>query len=211
MFDHNGTLVSKSKVETTLRTVKKVLHIDSADRDVSKYSTSGDFVVYLPRSYERIVSLRLMSAEFPAITGARKHPYGSGSNYAGDVSAASSRYFLIDLEGLNKTDELSVNANGAGIIDGFFGKIAVEGSSTIIYNDHSAQENIATFSPPIGKLDRLHVRVRTHDQQNSTGGFMYWVTQEVSPATSDNFSMTFEIEYLDNGFGAFSTMETHLR
>ena len=43
-FDHNGVTVSASKPHKELRTVKKTLLIDSADRDVLKYSAGGDFV-----------------------------------------------------------------------------------------------------------------------------------------------------------------------
>jgi hypothetical protein len=239
MFDHRGTLVSKSKSEAVLRTLKKVLHVDSGDRDITKYMTNGDIVVYLPRVYERIVSIRLMSADFPSLSTAFKHPYSKGANaptgnFSSDALVSAGNgfypgYFLIDIEGLNKTDETAIGANGSGISDAFFGKIVVRDDPVhatttaqygIQYNDHSAQENIANYSPPIGKLDRLHIRLRTHDQQYANAGFMYWVNQVSSPPapTTSNatgygadYSMTFEIEYLDNGFDDFSSMETRLR
>ena len=44
-FDYNGTIVAPSHPVRKLKTVKKVLSIDSADRDVTKFPTNGDFVV----------------------------------------------------------------------------------------------------------------------------------------------------------------------
>ena len=41
VFDYNGTLVSASKPVKTLKTVKKVVMIDSRDRDSAKYSDSN--------------------------------------------------------------------------------------------------------------------------------------------------------------------------
>ena len=89
VFDYNGTFVSASKPVKQLRTIKKTLVVDSADRDTLKYHTNGDFVVYLPRVYENVVSLRLMAAEFPTIiippsggAGALFHYYENGQNIA---------------------------------------------------------------------------------------------------------------------------------
>ena len=65
-FDNNGTIVSASKPEKSLRLVKKRLMIDSGDRDTTKYLRNNDVVFYLPRVYENVVSIRLMSAEIPA-------------------------------------------------------------------------------------------------------------------------------------------------
>jgi hypothetical protein len=240
-FDYRGSIVSTSVPTTELRTVKKVLHVDSADRDTGIYFTNGEFVVYLPRVYEKVVSLRLMSAEFPSLDLAYAHSYTNGSNvstavYSGDVhvhtSTASNyipNYFLIDIEGLNKTDETAVAGNRSQYPDSFFAKIpntvytkmsiATAGitSGFIEYNDHSGQENKAQFSPPIGKLDRLRIRPRLHSQQGSQG-FIYWTLSNVTTgvATSSNvnganYCLTFEIEYLDNGFDQFSSLSTRLR
>ena len=57
-FDHNGTIVSASRPVKQLKTVKKTVLIDSADRDTTKYYTNGDVVYYLPRVYENVVSIR---------------------------------------------------------------------------------------------------------------------------------------------------------
>ena len=217
-FDHNGVTVSASKPQKELRTVKKTLLIDSADRDVVKYSAGGDFVVYLPRVYKNIVSIRLSAAEFPTIQNAWLHAYGTpvaegetagyGANAgsADDAVAAPVQYFLIDIEGLNKMDETRVGADRSSFIDGTFAKIPVSSSAEFIeYNDHSAQDNISRYSPPIENLDRLHIRTRLHSQQGNQG-FMYWFTS----AAYQTFSMTLEIEYMDNVFDSFSSFETRI-
>jgi hypothetical protein len=232
-FDYNGTVVSQSKPVKQLKTAKKVLMIDSADRDTTKYYTNGDFTVYLPRVYENVVSIRLMAAEFPpfvtqvtspASVGARLTTYSAiGNNLSaltgytsGTDGAISDRnyYFLVDIEGLNKTDETTVGGNRSTFPDGFFAKIpAVLNGSFIEYNDHSAQENIAEFKPALGKLDRLHIRTRLHSQQDRSG-FIYWTTDSAVPSGSNQkgaeFSLSLEIEYLENSFDDFSSFETRV-
>lgn len=234
-FDYNGTVVSQSKPVRQLKTAKKVLMIDSADRDTTKYYTNGEFTVYLPRVYENVVSVRLMAAEFPPLVtqtnspvnafGAQRVDYSAiGNNLsattgyaARPVAAADNQfYFLIDIEGLNKTDETTVGGNRSTFPDRFFAKIPVPYNATIVqYNDHSGQENIAKFRPAIGKLDRLHIRTRLHNQQNNSG-FIYWTTTGTNAgATAGNqkgaeFSLSLEIEYLENSFDEFSSFETRV-
>ena len=239
-FDYRGTIVSKSTPTPELRTVKKVLHVDSADRDTGIYYTNGEFVVYLPRVYEKVVSLRLMSAEFPSLDLAWSHSYTNGSNmstatYSSDVAVNTSsasnyipNYFLVDIDGLNKNDETAVAGNRSQYPDSFFAKIAntvypkssvataIATTGFIEYNDHSGMENKANFSPPIGKLDRLRIRPRLHSQQGSQG-FIYWTLSNTTSAVASssnvngaNYCMTFEIEYLDNGFDKFSSLSTRL-
>jgi hypothetical protein len=224
-FDYNGAIVAPSKPVKTLKTVKKVLSIDSADRDTSKFYTNGDFVVYLPRQYQNVVSIRLMSGEFPTIViptaggaGALTHPYSAGQNvpsttFSGDTAiTASTYYFFIDIEGLNYSDELSVAGNRSGYRDGFFAKIpALVYGNFIEYNDHSGQENITRFTPALGTLDRLHIRTRTHAQEGNAG-FLYW-TSDGAVANSNrtvNFTLSLEIEMLENAFDDFSSFETRI-
>jgi hypothetical protein len=240
-FDYRGSIVSTSTPTTELRTVKKVVHVDSGDRDTGIYYTNGEFVVYLPRVYEKVVSLRLMSAEFPTMDLAWSHSYTNGSNvstavYSSDVNLATSsasnyipNYFLVDIDGLNKGDETAVAGNKSQYPDSFFAKIAntvyskssvtsnIATTGFIEYNDHSGQENIANFSPPVGKLDRLRIRTRLHSQQGSQG-FIYWTLSNTTTAVASssnvngaNYCLTFEIEYLDNGFDQFSSLSTRLR
>ena len=314
-YDYNGVVVSASRPNKVLRTVKKTIHIDSGDRDTFKYYTNGDFWVYLPRNYQNVTSIRLKDAQFPplvvsspllpisasvagtgvyyvtslgsisvgstvlisgytgnssanngrftvtaitsatAITttntssvalaagnhgniqlvgaGAATHSFNvSGSNgqnipsatYVADtILTAPAPYFLINLEGLNKSDELAINANRSTYSDGFFAKIPATtttygGSTFINYNDHSALENIATFSPPIENLDRLHITTRLHSQQDKSG-FLYWTTDGAVAAAAAagtnvgsgaDFNMTLEVEYMENGFTDFSSFETRL-
>jgi len=66
-FDYNGHVVSQSKPQKVLRTVKKTIHIDSADRDTSKFFTNGEWVAYLPRNYQNVTKIHLKSAEFPQL------------------------------------------------------------------------------------------------------------------------------------------------
>lgn len=239
VFDYNGTFVSASKPVKQLKTVKKTFMVDSADRDTAKYFTNGDFVIYLPRVYENVVSLRLIAAEFPTIiiptpSGAKAlfHYYENGQNIAstdwGDVNVtqtnpdallpANTYYFLIDIEGLNKVDECAVAGNRSSFPDSYYAKIPVTLSNNgkfIEYNDHSGQDNITRYSPAIGKLDRMHIRTRLHSQQGNRG-FIYWTTDggyagETSGNQKDaEFSLTFEIEYLDNVFDEFSSLETRI-
>ena len=241
-FDYRGSIVSTSVPKTELRTLKKVFHVDSGDRDTGIYYTNGEFVVYLPRVYEKVVSLRLMSAEFPSLDLAYAHSYTNGSNvssavYTDDVHVHTStatnyipNYFMIDIDGLNKSDETAVGANRSQFPDSFFAKIPTvtsqklslaDGATGITtgfieYNDHAAGENIAQFSPPIGKLDRLRIRPRLHTQQGSQG-FIYWTLSNATTAVASaanvngaNYCLTFEIEYLDNGFDQFSSLSTRL-
>ena len=190
VFDYNGAMVSHSKPVKQLRTVKKMMVIDSGDRDVKIYPVNSDFIVYLPRVYENVVSLRLAGAEFPANAKIRS-----------TSAAPTTLSYIIDIEGLNKTDECSVGADRSGYPDGMFAKIQVEDTTKVVlYNDHSQPENIAKFTPPIGKLDRMHIRTRTHAQKQS-GDQIYW---------DDEFSLTFEVEMLDNVFDDFSSFESRI-
>jgi hypothetical protein len=193
VFDYNGTIVAPSNPVKKLKTVKKMVSVDSGDRDVAKYPYNGDFVVYLPRVYENVISVRLASGDFPT---------GTINNFSGGA-APSSPYFLVDIEGLNKMDECSVGADRSGYPDGYFAKIPYNittNTSQQPYNDHSAQENIAHYSPAIGKLDRMHIRTRLHAHK-VTGDYIYWPS---------NFALTFEIEMLDNSFDDFSQFESRV-
>ena len=217
-FDHNGVTVSASKPQKELRTVKKTILIDSADRDTVKYNAGGDFVVYLPRVYKNIVSIRLSAAEFPSIATAYTHTYGTtvtsgtsqifGANesLSPDTTADTATYFLIDIEGLNKMDETRVGADRSSFVDGTFAKIPVPATTGYVqYNDHSNQDNISQYTPPIENLDRLHIRTRLHSQQGNQG-FLYWYFDGVY----QTFSLTLEIEYIDNVFDSFSSFETRI-
>jgi len=237
-FDYNGTLVSTSRPVKELRTVKKTLLIDSADRDTLKYYTNGDVVYYLPRVYENVISIRLKSATFPRIfaetsPGALTHPYSKGINtptgYDATTDAVVSssavttpHYFLIEIEGLNKTDETTVTGQRSTFVDNFFARIPTtlsQNTSTaffIEYNDNSLEENTARYTPPIGKLDRIRVVTRLHSQQDNSG-FIYWTSTgaaangTLEKATGSHYSLILELEMLENGFDDFSSFETRMR
>lgn len=216
-FDRNGVLVQTSQPVRELRTVKKTLVIDSRDRDPTKYvkvnggassSDSGDFVVYLPRIYENVVSIRLASAVIKA-------PQTSGF---------TDNYVILSIEGLNKTDETATGAQRSGLVDNAFTRISnpnmadpasgTQNTFTIFYNDKIDQESIVRYTPPIGRLDRMHITLRYHPST------VVPTATTNNPTTNPNFapitfgtsehSFTFELEMLDNGFSDFSSFETRL-
>jgi hypothetical protein len=194
VFDYNGSIVAPSNPVRQLKTVKRSLVIDSGDRDIKKFPTNNDVTVYLPRVYENVVSIRLMGAEFPP----------SPTEFVGGGAVSTTTlYYVLDIEGLNKTDECSPNADRSGYPDGHFAKIPVYNgtASAVFYSDSSAQPNIGHYSPPIGKLDRMRIRLRTHAHK-STGDSIQWEDAE--------WSLTFEIESLENSFDDFSSFETRV-
>lgn len=235
-FDYNGTLVSPSNPVKRLRTVKKTLLIDSADRDTVKYYTNGDVVYYLPRVYENVVSIRLKSATFTPVAAQVTsppsvsrtpviHSYSNGQNIAsatwsGDTTSSSNavNYILLDIEGLNKCDETTVGAQRSTYVDSYFARIPTDyGTNTdsallVNYNDHTQEENITKYYPAIGKLDRLHILTRLHSQQNKSG-FIYWTSDGAYASTNNRtaeYSLVFELEMLENGFDDFSSIETRI-
>jgi hypothetical protein len=214
-FDRNGTLVRTSQPVKELRTVKKTILIDSRDRDPTKYvkvnagaSTSdpGDYVVYLPRPLQNVVSIRLKSAIIAA---------PQSTNF-------TDNYVLLSIEGLDKIDETAYGANKAGFIDNTFARISnpnitsgtTNNTYTIFYNDNVDEENIVRYTPALGTLDRMHITLKYHTGRASSASAPGDVTGRVlnTPitfGTSEN-SFTFEVETLDNGFTDFSTFETRL-
>jgi hypothetical protein len=242
-FERNGVLVTSSSPMRELRTVKKVISINSGDRDRLLYYTNGEFVVYLPRVYEKVVSLRLMSAQFPPLNLARAHAYSIGGPNTPPSSADGPAFadgkdaklatpfplvFDLEIEGLNKSDEGAVGASKSQYPDAFFAQIpavhttGVSTAQFIDYNDHTQHESIAKFAPPMGKLDRLRLRTRLHSQQASNPaaataltrpGFLYWTSDQTAPADATQtveYTLLFELEYMDNGFDDYSSLETHL-
>ena len=206
VFDQGGHVVSPSNPVKKLVTKTKIFNIDSGDRDVVKYSSNGDFVVYLPRVYENVVKLRLQGAEIPA-DPATAYITPSGVTTSGVTAIGTPLYFLIDIQGLNRTDECSVGADRSGFPDGYFAKIPFQFgiSNANFYSDKSQPDNIAKFYPPIGKLDRLHIRTRLHSQKAgnpTTGNIIQW--------TSGEYALTLEIDYIDNSFDDFSSFETRI-
>ena len=214
-YDRNGTLVRTSQPVRELRTVKKTIVIDSRDRDPTKYvkvnagaatSDPGDYVVYLPRPFENVVSIRLKSAVISA---------PQTTNF-------TDNYVLLSIEGLNKIDETAVGANRAGFVDNTFARISNHNFTkaatgvdlTIFYNDKSDEENIVRYTPALGTLDRFHVTLKYHAGAASSTSAPGDATGRVLNApitfgTSEN-SFTFEIETMENGFTDFSSFQTRV-
>ena len=214
-YDRNGTLVRTSQPVKELRTVKKTILIDSRDRDPTKYvkvvagataSDPGDYVVYLPRPLENVISLRLKSAIIAAPQSA---------NF-------TDNYILMSIEGLNKIDETAYGANRAGFVDNTFARIsnpnftkaATGVDLSIFYNDNVDEENIVRYTPAIGTLDRFHITLKYHAGAASSAtapgdGTGRVLNAPITFGTSEN-SFTFEIETLDNGFTDFSTFQTRV-
>jgi hypothetical protein len=213
-YDRNGVIVRQSQPVSELRTLKKTIAIDSRDRDPTKFvkvnggasaSDPGDYVVYLPRPIENVVSIRLKSAIIAA---------PQSTNF-------TENYVLLSLEGLDKMDETAYGANRSGFVDNTFAKIsntnltkAGSADMTLFYNDNMGEQNITYYRPPISTLDRFHVTLKYHAGVATSATALGDVTGRVLNApitfgTSEN-SFLFEIEYLDNGFSDFSSFQTRL-
>ena len=228
-YDRNGTLVRTSQPVKELRTVKKTILIDSRDRDPTKYvkvvggpgssavtglgtADPGDYVVYLPRPLENVVSIRLKSAIIgaPAPPSPATQGFPSGENYV-----------LLSIEGLNKIDETAYAANRAGFVDNSFARISnpnitsgtTNNTFTIFYNDQVDEENVVRYTPALGTLDRFHITLKYHAGVAATAGngdiTGRVLNAPITFGTSEN-SFTFEIETLDNGFNDFSSFQTRL-
>ena len=197
-FDYNGHVVSQSKPQKVLRKAVKRLQIDSSDRDVNKYYTNGDFTIHLPRVYEKVTGLRLISGEFPPLAissgvstaGALKHNYSNGQNirtstYSNDtILGEYYYYFMIDIEGFNGLDENAVGSTLSAYPDGSFAHIPIvseiqaSGAYYVTYSNKSGPDNHVKLDPP-ATVDRFRIRTRTHDQQGGNG-FIYWTRNGTS-------------------------------
>ena len=225
VFDNNGSFLSQSVPKKVLRTVKKSFSVDSIDRNTTLYPTNGEFVVYLPRVYENVVSIRLKTGMFPFISiisttteniySGVIHSRSNANNYANDITIQGIQpYFLIGLEGLNKVDECASEADKSSATDNYFAMIPNvfgTGTSNIFYSDKLNSENVCNYYPPISKLDRMKITIKLHGTDDS---FMYWTDDGNFLNSPTNriidFALQFEIEYLDNGFDDFSSFETRL-
>jgi hypothetical protein len=290
-FDYNGTLVNKSQPVATLRKLTKIITIDSNDRDPSLFvkvnggatsSDAGDYTVYLPRVYERVTKISLVSATIQA-------PVVLSTSATNLGFQPTDTYILMGLEGLNRKDETAPGADRSGYVDSWFAKftndigmaaggvtltggsssgtattyttiiphgftvgqtVCITGttntlhnvafvqvssvptastftitntvangqassggtafiSGTLNYNNSIYDKQTVEYSPPIGRLQRLHVTLRRHLPLASIGTITPLGAPIVFGAAQNSF--TFEIEYLDNGFDDFSSMQTRLR
>ena len=78
----------------------------------------------------------------------------------------------------------------------------------LYYNDSTYDEQSVEFSPPIGRLQRMHLTLRRHMPPSNISISNPVGAPIIFGAAQANF--TFEIEYLDNGFNEFSSFETRL-
>jgi len=196
-YDYNGVQIAQSKPVQKLRTIKKTIHIDSGDRDSVVYPRNGEFVIYLPRVYENVVSVSISQAEFPAISGG--YTYDAVTK-TGTLISNPPLYFFMNLNGLNKSDEGAPGADRSAFVDSVFAKFQITStSSPILYTENSGSAIVEYYRPPISKLDRLSVRTRLHGQTSNQS--IYWLT---------NFSFSIELEILENSFDDFSSIETRI-
>jgi hypothetical protein len=112
-FDRNGVLVTTSRPKPVLRKCYRVLTVDSRDRDPTKFvrqvggamsSDPGDYVVYLPRPFQKVTRIRLMNAVMLGVL-------------------PSDNYIMMSIEGLNRMDETASGADRSGYVDAAFAKI----------------------------------------------------------------------------------------
>jgi hypothetical protein len=292
-FDYRGTIVNKSQPVATLRKLTKIITIDSADRDTGLFvkvnggatvSDAGDFTVFLPRAYERVTKISLLSATVQA-------PVVLSTSATNIGFQPTDTYILLGLEGLNGKDETAPGADRSGHVDSWFAKLAndvgmaqggcsiataatsgsapnvittyttslthglfvgqtvcitgtdnalhniafvqvrsvpslttftvlnASSSSTstggtvfipgvLYYNNSTYDEQVVEYSPPISRLQRLHITLRRHLPLTSIGITTPLGAPIVFGAAQNSF--TFEIEYLDNGFDDYSSMSTRL-
>jgi hypothetical protein len=216
-FDYNGTIISPSVPTKKLTTLRRVVHLDSADRDFNQYPTNGDMVLYLPRTYEKVVGIRVKAAEFPSLVGITDvyyvHNYGStGITGVNDsiLDPIGLYSIFLDIENLNRADETSPRHQRSSFTDSTFAKFQLPAviEEPILHNESSSIHNETYYTPPIGKLDRLHLVLRTH-QQKATPGFIY--SSGWNAVTPLEYGLTLEIETLENSFDDYSSMETRIR
>jgi hypothetical protein len=292
-FDYRGSIVNTSQPTKVLRKLTKIITIDSNYRDTGLFtkvnggattSDAGDYVVYLPRVYEKVTKISLVSAivQAPVVLSTSATTIGF---------QPTDTYILLGLEGLNRKDETAPGADRSGYVDSWFAKLpndvgvaqagatiasaATSGSApnvittyttslthglfvgqtvcitgtdnathniafvqirsvpslttftvlnasssststggtvfipgTLYYNNKSYDEQVVEYSPPIGRLQRIHVTLRRHRPFSSIGTTTPLGAPIVFGASQNSF--TFEIEYLDNGFDDFSTLSTRL-
>ena len=209
-YDYNGVKVSPSRPVQKLVRRTRVLHISSADRDSIFYPKNGCFVLYLPRTYERVVSVNLKDAEFPAIDkalvwnlgGASTGPYPGatgGTPFYADTGQPN--YFFMEIRSLNMSDETASGADRAAFTNSVFAKfVYTSHTDPLIYNESSSAHQHIEYYPALTKVDRFEIKLRTHGMNSNQ--FVHFPGYE--------WSMSIDIETLENAFDDFSSMETRI-
>lgn len=204
-FDYNGVQIAPSKAVQKLTKRTRVLHIDSGDRDTGIFPNNGNYTIYLPRAYERVTGITVKSAEFPPSstlrqwTGPDKQP-----THSGVALASTPVYFFLEAKGLNMSDETTLSADRSASTNSVFAKfvLSTPNTSATTYNESSDANQEIEFFPALTKLDRLQFRLRTHSMTSNE--YMYW------PSGGGEWSISLEIQTLENAFDEFSTIETRL-
>ena len=99
------------------------------------------------------------------------------------------------------SDETSQNSNRSASCNSVFAKfVSSNYTDSVIYNESSSAHQHIEFYPALTKLDRFHFRLRTHDMSGTQ--YLFWPNL--------NWSMSLDIESLENGFDEFSTIETRI-
>jgi hypothetical protein len=198
VYDYGGVFVSQSNPSVALTTTKRTVYIDSGDRDTTFYPNNGSYTVYLPRVYERVVSISVKSAEFPLITLAK--PFVASTGLAGAFLPDTTLSFLLEIEGLNRSDETAPDADRSALTDSVFAKFQIYDSAMpIIFNESSGQHIVNKYLPPVGRIDRLKISTRLHTQPR--GDSIFWPR---------NYGLALEIETMENSFDNFSSMESRV-
>ena len=118
--------MNPSQPTKVLRKITKTLTIDSVDRDTSLFakvnggatsSDAGDYVVFLPRVYEKVTKITLRSAMIQA-------PVVLSTSATTIGFQPTDMYILLGLEGLNRKDETAPGADRSGFVDSWFAKLA---------------------------------------------------------------------------------------
>jgi hypothetical protein len=106
-------------------------------------------------------------------------------------------YIFMELEFINKGDELSIENNRSGDINNFFAKIPLTDQSVgrlTYFFDSSAYDTKTVMTPPLNKLQTLHVSFHFHDR--------------VRPNFNNaEHSFLLEFELLDSNFDEYSSLE----
>jgi hypothetical protein len=127
-FDYRGAVVNTSQPTKVLRKLTKTVTVDSTDRDPTLFvkvnggastSDAGDYVVYLPRVYEKVTKITLKSAiiQAPVVLSTAATTIGF---------QPADTYVLLGLEGLNRKDETAPGADRSGYVDSWFAKLPNE-------------------------------------------------------------------------------------
>jgi hypothetical protein len=106
-------------------------------------------------------------------------------------------YIFMELEFINKGDELSIENNRSGDVNNFFAKIPLTeqtmGRLTYFF-DSSVYDTKTIMTPPLNKLQTLHVSFHFHDR--------------VRPNFNNaEHSFLLEFELLDSNFDEYSSLE----